>query len=73
MITSWNEWKESTAIEPSVELGDLLLDVIPNVVPEFPSTIILLVIIVFTTPSVVVYRKWARQRRRPLLYSSARA
>jgi hypothetical protein len=64
MITSWNEWKESTAIEPSVELGDLLLDVVP-IVPEFPSPLVLLVILVLTTPSVVVYRKWARQRNRP--------
>lgn len=28
MITSWNEWKESTAIEPSTEHGELLLHII---------------------------------------------
>jgi hypothetical protein len=67
MITSWNEWKESTAIEPSVELGDLLLDV----VPEFPSTSVWLVILVLTTPSVAVYRKWAGQRSRSRLRQPA--
>jgi hypothetical protein len=64
MITSWNEWKESTAIEPSVELDDLFLDTVPGIVPEFPSTLVLLVILVFTTAYVVVYRRWARQRSR---------
>jgi hypothetical protein len=60
MITSWNEWKESTAIEPSVELGDLLLDI----VPEFPLALVLLVTVVLATPSVAVYGKWAGQRSR---------
>ena len=30
MMTSWNEWLESTAIEPSMEFGELFLHNLPN-------------------------------------------
>jgi hypothetical protein len=33
MITSWNEWKESTAVEPSLENGEMLLDTITELPP----------------------------------------
>jgi hypothetical protein len=33
MVTSWNEWLESTAIEPSMELGELFLHAIYDVSP----------------------------------------
>jgi hypothetical protein len=63
MITSWNEWKESTAIEPSAQMGDAILDVIP----EFPSALVSSVILILTTLTVVVCAKWRRQRGGPHL------
>jgi len=33
MITSWNEWKESTAVEPSMQNGDMLLGTITQLPP----------------------------------------
>jgi hypothetical protein len=58
MITSWNEWKESTAVEPSLEMGDLLLDT----VPEFPSSLILLVILTAALPTMVVFKKGTQRK-----------
>jgi hypothetical protein len=57
MITSWNEWKESTTIEHSIEFEDQLLDIVPEVVPEFSSTLLLLIVLSATASSVLVYRK----------------
>jgi hypothetical protein len=60
MITSWNEWKESTAIEPSAQMGDMLLDVIP----EFPLTSVLPVILILAVPTVIaVHFKSTRRRK----------
>ena len=56
MITSWNEWKESTAIEPSMEFGHQLLDIVYEI-PELPSTFILLIVLLATASPVLVYRK----------------
>jgi hypothetical protein len=56
MVTSWNEWLESTAIEPSMENGELFLHTIYDVVPEFPSGIFLLLFMILTV-LVVLYSK----------------
>ena len=42
MITSWNEWLDGTAIEPSLEFGETFLHIILEIVPELPSITILL-------------------------------
>lgn len=55
MITSWNEWKESTSIEPSLEFGHQLLDVL-SVVPEFPSTPFLISTLFVMLP-IMFYRR----------------
>lgn len=60
MITSWNEWKESTSIEPSLEFGHQLLDVL-SLVPEFPSTPFLIATLFVMLP-IMFYR---RLRGRP--------
>jgi hypothetical protein len=56
MITSWNEWLESTAIEPSMEFGELFLHAVYDVVPEFPSGAFLSLFMIFAM-IVVVYSK----------------
>jgi hypothetical protein len=56
MVTSWNEWLESTAIEPSIENGELFLHTIYDVVPEFPSGTFLSLFMILTV-LVVLYSK----------------
>jgi hypothetical protein len=56
MITSWNEWLEATAIEPSMEFGELFLHTIYDVVPEFPSSTILSLFMILAM-IVAIYSK----------------
>jgi glycoprotein endo-alpha-1,2-mannosidase len=56
MITSWNEWLESTAIEPSMERGELFIHQVYDVVPEFPSVAFLSLFMILTM-IVAVYSK----------------
>jgi len=57
MITSWNEWLEATAIEPSMEFGELFLHTIYDVVPEFPSSTFLSVLMILTMFVAVCSKK----------------
>jgi len=58
MITSWNEWLESTSIEPSMEFGEDFL----HVIPEFPTIFILPLSIVLTI--IASTELCAKKRRR---------
>lgn len=57
MITSWNEWLESTAIEPSMEFGELFLHTIYDVVPEFPSSTFLSPFMILAMLVVIYIKK----------------
>ncbi|MGB9741300.1 MAG: glycoside hydrolase family 99-like domain-containing protein [Candidatus Bathyarchaeia archaeon] len=57
MITSWNEWLEGTAIEPSMELGELFLHAIYDVIPEFSTLLILPMFIIVTLIAIEVKKK----------------
>jgi hypothetical protein len=57
MITSWNEWLEATTIEPSMEFGELFLHTIYDVVPEFPSSTFLSVLMILTMFVAVCSKK----------------
>ena len=57
MITSWNEWMEGTTIEPSMEEGELFLHVVYDIVPEFPSFLILPLFMIATLLAVIAYKR----------------
>jgi hypothetical protein len=57
MVTSWNEWLESTAIEPSMEFGELFLHTVYDVVPEFPSGTFLSLFMILTMLAVICSKK----------------
>jgi len=61
MVTSWNEWKEATAIEPSMEFGELFLHTIYDVVPEFPTLLILPTFIIVTLITIGIKTKYFRR------------
>lgn len=56
MVTSWNEWMEATMVEPSVESGEYLLQVIYDVVPEYSLPLVLAFFFIATT-ACLAYRK----------------
>jgi hypothetical protein len=57
MITSWNEWMEGTTIEPSMEEGELFLHGVYDIVPEFPSLLIIPLFMIATILTAIVYKR----------------
>ncbi|RLI20436.1 hypothetical protein DRO54_06285 [Candidatus Bathyarchaeota archaeon] len=57
MITSWNEWLEGTAIEPSMEYGETFLHIIYCVVPEFQFNICLLFLLILSITASLYMRR----------------
>ena len=69
MITSWNEWLDGTAIEPSLEFGETFLHIILEIVPELPSITTLLFVISITIAIAYykvnikkIFRSWRARR-----------
>jgi len=57
MVTSWNEWLEGTAIEPSMEFGEFFLHAVYDVIPEFPASLILPIFIAIALIMVLMAKQ----------------
>ena len=53
MITSWNEWLDATAIEPSMEYGESFL----HAIPEFSTCLLLTLFFFVTALAAILARK----------------
>jgi len=69
MITSWNEWLESTSVEPSVEHGETFLQAISNTRENYNcnqhlNLIYLVIPIVFGIVTAVIFYLYLRRKRK---------
>ena len=63
MLTSWNEWKDATMLEPSSESAETFLHVVHDIIPEFPSVLALTLFFNVAGVALLVSR---RRQRRPI-------
>lgn len=72
MLTSWNEWKDATMLEPSSESAETFLHVVHDIIPEFPSVLALTLFIILTGVASLVSRRGPKRpifRRQAAQYS----